>query len=468
MKFFYYDLIFLIAFSLIVGTFLYRNRKKLQIESKIMLLYRTKFGLGFIEKISSRAPWFFSILANVSIITGYFLMIASVFLLVQTIIIIWGATNVPNIPPLMPLIPYLPEIFKIEFLPPFYFIYWIIAIAVIAIGHEFMHGVFARFYKVRLKSTGFGFLGPFLAAFVELDEKKMAKKPVKAQLAVLSGGSFANFVLAIIFFIMMNLFFMATFAQAGVIIPSLSISGITIPSYALNVLNASEVTYQNQPLNLTELSLINETQFKLIDNNTSYYLTREILNVTPKNSLLIIAYYDSPAFNAKIKGVITKINDNEIRNITDYEKILDNLKPRENITVETTEANYSITLAKHPENSSKAFFGIGIPQASQKSFFVGLIKKIMIKNDAVTYYAPKSDLAIFVYNLLLWIVLINISVMIINMLPFAIFDGGRFFYLSVFGLTKSRKKSIKWFNLANQMILIILVVMMVVWIVRII
>jgi hypothetical protein len=56
-----------------------------------------------------------------------------------------------------------------------YFTYWIVAIALVAIFHEGFHGIFARFYNIKIKSTGFGFLGPFLAFFVEQDDKQMQK-----------------------------------------------------------------------------------------------------------------------------------------------------------------------------------------------------------------------------------------------------------------------------------------------------
>ena len=107
----------------------------------------------------------------------------------------------------MPLIPYLPSIFKISFLPPFYFTYWILAIAIIAIFHEFAHGIVAKRYGIRIKTTGFGFLGPFLAAFVEPDEKQMQKKSKFQQITVLSAGTFTNLILSLLFFLLLSGFF---------------------------------------------------------------------------------------------------------------------------------------------------------------------------------------------------------------------------------------------------------------------
>jgi membrane-associated protease RseP (regulator of RpoE activity) len=467
MEFIYYDLSFLVLFSLIVGLFLYKNRKKLQIENKILLLYRTSFGLNFIEKMSKKSPWIFRTLAVLSIASGFILMIIAIYMLLETIRLIWTSVVVIKVPPLMPLVPYLPSLFKIEFLPPFYFTYWIIAIAIVAICHEFMHGVFARFYNVKLKSTGFGFLGPFLAAFVELDEKKLEKKPVKSQMAVLSGGSFANLIISILFLILMNGFFAATFVQAGVTVPQLNVDGIIIPSYILAAANTTSLAYNGNPINLTSLSLENKTEFKLDGKNGSYYMTKDILSITPKNSSILIVYMDSPAYRLKINGTIQKINDKKIKNFSDFKNAMSPLKPYENISLETSEKNYTLELIADPNNSSRAVIGIGFPEEEQKSgAFASLVKKFVTKKDAFTNYAPISALSIFVYNLLLWIVLINVSVMFVNMLPFSIFDGGRFFYLFLFSLTKSKKKAMKGFKIANMLILLILIALMAVWFFR--
>ena len=45
------------------------------------------------------------------------------------------------------------------------------ALAIVAIPHEFAHGIFARLNNLRVKSSGFALFGPILAAFVEPDEK---------------------------------------------------------------------------------------------------------------------------------------------------------------------------------------------------------------------------------------------------------------------------------------------------------
>ena len=69
----------------------------------------------------------------------------------------------------------------------------------------------------------------------------------------------------------------------------------------------------------------------------------------------------------------------------------------------------------------------------------------------------------FVYYLLWWTVLICISVALVNMLPVGIFDGGRFFYLTVWSITGSEKVAKKAFAISTWVILALIAALMVKW-----
>ena len=64
--------------------------------------------------------------------------------------------------------------------------------------HEFAHGVVASAHKVKVKNAGPAIFGPFFAAFVEPDEKQLAKKQDVVQYSMLAAGSFSNMLLALI------------------------------------------------------------------------------------------------------------------------------------------------------------------------------------------------------------------------------------------------------------------------------
>ena len=216
-SFYGYDIGFLIIFNLAVVIFLYKRRHNLKRQG-ILYLYRTRVGLRIIDWTAKKFEKILRPMQYVIIASGYILMAAMIWLFVR-IGIIYNNPEIVRaikIPPILPLFPYLPEIFKLDFLPPFYFTYWIIIIAVIAIDHEFAHGIFARLNKIKVHSTGFGFLGPFLAAFVEPDEKQMQKAKKFPQLSILAAGTFANVIMTILFLLILWGFFVSSFAPAGI------------------------------------------------------------------------------------------------------------------------------------------------------------------------------------------------------------------------------------------------------------
>jgi len=116
----------------------------------------------------------------------------------------------------------------------------------------------------------------------------------------------------------------------------------------------------------------------------------------------------------------------------------------------------TLVLEEHPEKPGVAWLGIGFinQERSGTSF-----KKPNV------YYEPKfNGISLFIYNLLWWLILISISVALINMLPVGIFDGGRFFYLTVLGLTGSEKTARRLFVFSTQFFLFILLLLMVLWV----
>ena len=153
MAFYVYDLTFLVLFSLGVLIFLWKRKKNLKREG-IMYLYRTQVGVKFIDYIGEKYKKTLTVFSYLAVICGYALMGLMVYFL-YTLLKLYlfnpDIVRAIKIPPLMPLIPYLPSIFKVSFLPPFYFTYWILAIAVIAIFHEFAHGIMAKLYGVELR-----------------------------------------------------------------------------------------------------------------------------------------------------------------------------------------------------------------------------------------------------------------------------------------------------------------------------
>jgi membrane-associated protease RseP (regulator of RpoE activity) len=145
--------------------------------------------------------------------------------------------------------------------------------------------------------------------------------------------------------------------------------------------------------------------------------------------------------------------------------------PNQKINLETTGGNYTITLAANPDNSSKPFLGVAFLQYKE-SWLVKYIRLFINKKDPFTYYQPRaqsqfcSDLIIFIYNLLFWIVVINFSVALFNMVPLSVFDGGKFFYITMLMLTKSKDKAKKIFSIMSAIIFLFFIFITALWFFR--
>ncbi len=468
MGFLIYDLAFLAFFLIVFSILLYKRRKNLKKEG-LLYLYKTSWGIKLINYVGNKYKRTLKFLSYVSVTLGYLLMIGVLYLIGTIVKIYLFSPNIVRaikVPPIMPLFPYLPQVFKLEFLPPFYFTYWIIIIAIIATTHEMFHGIFAAYNKIKIKTTGFGFfpffLPIFLAAFVELDEKTMAKKKKFPQLAILSAGTFANILTAILFMAILLLFFSLAFTPSGIVFDTYSISGIAIAGIStINNISLNDTSYNSV------LSMMNEEGLNEINVGGNIYLSTKKMMENQEDEEIISVYDSAPAIKANLSSIITKINGIEINSINGLVDELAKYDIGEEITVETLIEEgieeKTLILEEHPENPGAVWLGIGFISGQQTGIFGRMMNTLSFKESNV-YYKPKlKEMSIFIYNLLWWLVIISISVALINMLPVGIFDGGRFFYLTILAITKKEKTAAKLFQLSTKFFIFLLMVLLIFW-----
>ncbi len=164
----------------------------------------------------------------------------------------------------------------------------IIALVVILIVHEMSHGVLASMLKVKLKSVGLLMFGIIpVGAFVEPDEKRIAKLPAIDQDKILAAGVSSNFLLMLVFFVPMLL--MIPYVVGNIYQQSVVITG-TIPGYpAYNVVQVgSQVIswdgYRVGNLTAFEAYASNESPgsvVHLVTSSGSYRLTSQPANGLP-------------------------------------------------------------------------------------------------------------------------------------------------------------------------------------------
>jgi membrane-associated protease RseP (regulator of RpoE activity) len=225
------------------------------------------------------------------------------------------------------------------------FIYGLIALATVLIVHEFSHGIQSVGENISIKSVGLLLFAIIPGAFVEPDEDELKAAKRSSRLRVYAAGSVANITLAIIAILLVSLI------SAG------------IPNY------------------FAEDGIA-------IDRIVS----------------------DSPSDGVLKEGMVLEAIDNHKINDSDsYVNVVSLYKPGDNVTVQTDQGSYSLTLDKNPNNESRGFFGI---QAN---------KHFELINDSL---GPIPWGLFELLDLFQWVFMLNLGIGLFNLLPLKPLDGG--------------------------------------------
>ncbi|MBW2989971.1 site-2 protease family protein [Candidatus Woesearchaeota archaeon] len=339
--------VFAFIFISLMLLFLILKRKKIDIQ-KIFLfpllyfaMYRTKVGLRFMDRFSKKFSRILKHVGYFAVFIGFFGMIVITYALIKNA---YKLLTVPEAVPGAALV--LPFDVKGAFYVPFF--YWIVSLFIIALVHEFSHGIIARKYKMRIKSSGFAFLGILVpvipAAFVEPDEDELRKRPKREQLSVFAAGPFANILLAFI------------------------IVGIS----ALLIMPVSSRMME------------------------------------PKG-VLVTGFMEEGMYPAEQAGIspnelITGIDGKEVTELAGFSEMLKDKKPGDIIVLETDRSRYNITLAANPDNESKAYLGIYVQQKTElkESFterYGNFVPAAMLWIIGLLYWLYVLNLGIGLFNL---------------------------------------------------------------------
>ena len=245
--------------------------------------------------------------------------------------------------------------------------------------------------------------------------------------------------------------------------------GLEINSYASSIVPVSSFL----SLNITNENLVinGDNLTKIVIDEKSYWALDKQLDASEEvlaNYEYVKLFQDQGAISQKLKGDIIKINNNPVTNIEELSYELSRYGVGTGVLV-TTDYNdqildYNIQLKESYEEPGKPILGVSIGPKNNLRFF-SMFE--FYKDYGVVYKAKyNQELMDFIYYLLGWILIINVLVAFVNMLPIGLFDGGRFWYLTVLAITKKEKIAKKSFKLVTGFLLFIIVLMMVVWFMR--
>src|SRR3989344_1407703 len=297
-----------IIFLAVLTIFVYLKRKNLDTKQIIphvlyFSMYRTTWGIRLMDSLAKRYRKLTTYIGYFGIFVCFLGMALISYSLVQNIVHLFTK---PEAAPGVGLV--LPFKAKGVFFVPFF--YWIIAIFVIAVVHEFAHGLIARAHNLQVKSSGFAFLGlivPIIpAAFVEPDEKKLRTRPHKEQLSVFAAGPFSNILFALL------LFAIASFIITPLASGTIEANGVKITDYVK----------ENGP-------------------------------------------FPAEASGIKIGELVQSIDNRPTPYVENLSAVLRGKNPGDVVAVKTDKSSYQLALAKNPENESLAYMGAYLEQGTK-------------------------------------------------------------------------------------------------------
>jgi membrane-associated protease RseP (regulator of RpoE activity) len=282
-----------IAFYLAIILLVILNRKKFQFQAKIIAMYRTTFGIKVIDRIGTKYAEVVKLLGYISIGIAFVGMAAIMILLAKGFIDMFSQPDAP--PVISPVLPGVP-IPGLDITVPL-IIGWLVLFITILV-HEFSHGIVSKAHGVPVRSTGVFFLGPLMGAFVEPDEKKLAKSSDVVKYSIIAAGPVSNFILAIL---------------------ALLIAALII----------SPVTDKLTPPVGVEFTAINES-------------------------------LPAAASGMQLGEVYTFVNNQTVVSLSQFEVALSKVEPGEAVVIGNSEKSYNVITTSRPENPERAIIGVNV------------------------------------------------------------------------------------------------------------
>jgi membrane-associated protease RseP (regulator of RpoE activity) len=308
-------LLSVIIFFAILGIVIYRDRKNIDFKY-ILLMRRTKRFRDILDRIAGKSVRFWKIVGTIAFLVCIFFLIYGTWNIMNLAYLVFtGVVQQPAVSIALP-IPSQQMVVGPGFIGiPFWF--WIIAVSIILIPHEAMHGIIARAEKIKLKDVGLMLLAIFPGAFVEPDEKQIKKSKLMTKLRIFSAGSFINITIGFLVLLLVQSLLWAP-----------NVDGILITS-------------------------VNETSPAGLAGLKPGMILQSI-----DGKQTTISFYDYSFLALTVGGSNTE-------NITDYMSslvlfsALSQYNPGDTVSLDVSGSNYNITLAENPQISGLSYIGIG-------------------------------------------------------------------------------------------------------------
>jgi len=421
-----------IVFFVALASYVFAKRREMQVHKVVppllfFSMYRTTWGLKAMDRWAAKHGKLLTRLGTAGIVAGFLGMGFICYALVKSLFSLFA---VPEAPAGVGLV--LPFKAKGIFYVPIE--YWVICIFIIALVHEFAHGVIARAHGIKVKSSGFAFAGttfkalgiillliglwnnvrhpgasfsilsssgtlvlmgialiivsffvntiaPIIpAAFVEPDEKALRKRPLRLQLAVLGAGPFSNVIVGLL--------------ALGLLWPAALVGADMVEANGVEITNFVDGNFPAKQAGITEGEIVEE-----------------------------------------VDGVPTPYLENLSRE-------LQKRKPGDSVQLKTDKGQYTLTLAKNPDNETSPYVGAFLSQSSHIK--PGIRERLWVLPDVLLWMS----------GLLLFLFILNLGIGLFNLVPIGPLDGGRMLHAVLMAYVE-KDKAMQLFSMIGLVFVIV-------------
>ncbi len=442
----------ILVFVVILAVIFYRDRKNVERQS-ILLVRRTQRGKKGIIKIGQRFPRFWKGLGVVGVVMGFLMSIYIVYFLIELIgtNFLVGKT-MPGLSFVLPAPGAEAVIVPGAILVPFW--YWIIAIALLIVVHEGLHGIMSAAEKIKIKAMGWGLFIIIPMAFVEPDEKQLQKKPAWPQLRVFAAGSFANFMLAglclLLIASMSGMLYSGGVVYGGLMegypAQHANLSGVIvgIDGYVIRDINdlgaALKEIGENQTITITTIGMEGEQEFVLTTRGESEH------TFNPNILFMFMAGHESSGGIGTIDFFMGTADPQDWSSTSQAIAMWEWVK--ENVPGLEERANERLSELEEKLSGYDRPGFIGIASVSNL---------VLIQEGLENLAEPIG----FIQGLLFWMFLINFGVGAANLLPIGPLDGGRMWGIVLQKVSKRHWK--KMMTVLSYLTLLLLIINFAFW-----
>jgi membrane-associated protease RseP (regulator of RpoE activity) len=167
---------------------------------------------------------------------------------------------------------------------------------------------------------------------------------------------------------------------------------------------------------------------------------------TPMGITLQAINESYPAYeHFKERTFINTVNNVTILDAQDFVDAVKEIEPNKTVVLANDKQSFNIKAVSSPDNATKGFIGV-----------------TNFKNEFQFFNPVFGKTFIWIYNLFLFVAVLNLLVGLINLLPLGPIDGGRMMHLLLLKTMRNEAKAKKWWariSIATILILVLLLIL---------